>query len=82
MLLLFMLRPKSLHASENLSTLRCLSASEPVLRAQSSANNDTCNDLGFCLKPAGVEQFSDRSVSDADSNVTISNGIRQHGGEH
>ena len=33
--------PKLLQASENLSTLCCMSASEAVLRAQSSANRKT-----------------------------------------
>ena len=83
--LILMVRPKSLHASENLSSLRCMSSSDPAFRAQSSANrgsDDVCHDLGFCLKPTVVEQPSVCSVSDADSNVIISKGIHQHGGEH
>ena len=35
--LILTVRPKSLHASDNLSTLRCMSASDPAFRAQSSA---------------------------------------------
>ena len=67
-------RSKSLHASENLSTLRCMSA-DPAFRVQSSANRKS-------LMMSVIEQRSVRSVSDADSNVTISKSIRQHGGEH
>ena len=34
---MLMVRPKSLHASENLSTLHCMSAYNPAFGAQSSA---------------------------------------------
>ena len=58
-------------------------ASETALRAQSTESpDDVRHNLGFCLKPPEVEQLAIGSISDSDSDVTISKSNNQHGGEH
>ena len=75
-----------MQAVENLSTLQCMPASDIALRLavvdKQKVPDDIRNNLGFCLKPPEVEQRTISSTSDSDSDVTLSESISQHGGEH